>query len=77
VMGILYGAMVAKLIPMLLDWWTRPTALLVEWVNIPAVLQRGLVVMAVGVFLSGLRDLSAALGLPHGSWPWKPNTAAE
>jgi hypothetical protein len=74
VMGILYGAMVAKLIPVLLDWWTRPTALLVEWVDIPAVLQRGLVVMAVGVFLSGLRDLSAALELPYGNWPWKPNT---
>jgi hypothetical protein len=77
VMGILYGAMVAKLIPMLLDWWTRPTALLVEWVDIPAVLQRGLVVMAVGVFLSGLRDLSAALELPRGSWPWKPNTVGK
>jgi hypothetical protein len=77
VMGILYGAMVAKLIPVLLDWWTRPTALLVEWVDIPAVLQRGLIVMAVGVFLSGLRDLSAALELPYGSWPWKPNTVVK
>jgi len=72
VMGILYGAMVAKLIPMLVDWWRRPTALMVEWVDIPAVLRWGLVVMAAGVLLSGLRDLSAALELPYGSWPWKP-----
>ena len=32
--------------------------------------------MAAGVFLSGLRDLSAAFELPYGSWPWKPETAA-
>jgi hypothetical protein len=41
----------------------------------PAVLQRGLVLMAVGVLLSGLRDLYAALELPYGSWPWKLETA--
>ena len=33
VMGILYGAMVAKLIPVLVEWWGRPTALMVEWVE--------------------------------------------
>jgi len=27
-------------------------------------------VVAVGVLLSGLRDLYAALGLPKGGWPW-------
>jgi hypothetical protein len=26
--------------------------------------------MTGGVFASGLRDLYAALALPHGSWPW-------
>ncbi len=72
VMGILYGAMTAKLIPVLADWWGRPTTLMAESVAIPAVLQWGLVVMAAGVFLSGLRDLSAALELPYASWPWKP-----
>ena len=76
VMGILYGAMAANLIPVLVEWWGRPTALMVEWVDIPAVLQWSLLVMAVGVFLSGLRDLSAAFELPYGSWPWKPETAA-
>ena len=29
-----------------------------------------LLIMAVGVFLSGVRDLYAALGLPGGNWPW-------
>ena len=34
-------------------------------------LRWSLAVMAIGVFLSGVRDLYAALGLPHGGWPWK------
>lgn len=29
-----------------------------------------LLAMAIGGFLSGLRDLYAAFGLPHGGWPW-------
>jgi hypothetical protein len=76
VMGILYGAMVAKLIPVLVDWWSRPTALTIERVDIPAGLGWGLLLMAAGVFLSGVRDLWAALELPYGSWPWKSETAA-
>ena len=76
VMGILYGAMVAKLIPVLLDWWTRPTALAIEWTRVPAVLHWALFLMAAGVLVSGLRDLYAALELPHGAWPWKVETAA-
>jgi hypothetical protein len=27
------------------------------------------------VFLSGVRDLYAALELPYGSWPWKTEKA--
>jgi hypothetical protein len=71
VMGILYGAMVANVIPALARWWTLPTALVVERAGIPDLLRWSLYVMAVGVFLSGVRDLYAALELPHGSWPWK------
>jgi hypothetical protein len=76
IMGILYGAMIAKLIPTLAAWWELPTDLVVEWVAIPAVLRWSLLVMAAGVFLSGLRDLYAALELPHGSWPWKREMSA-
>ena len=76
VMGILYGAMIAKLIPTLAVWWEMPTAFVVEWVAIPAVLRWSLLVMAAGVFLSGMRDLYAALELPHGSWPWKTEMPA-
>ena len=76
VMGICYGAMVAKLIPVLGEWWGRPTALIAARVELPLVLQWGLPVMAAGVFLSGVRDLYAALELPYGSWPWTPEAAA-
>jgi hypothetical protein len=76
VMGILYGAMVANLILVLVRWWTLPTGLLVERAGIPDFLHWGLLVMAAGVFLSGVRDLYAALELPYGSWPWKTEMAA-
>jgi hypothetical protein len=75
IMGILYGAMVANLIPVLVRWWALPTALVVEWAAVPDVLLWGLLAMAAGVLLSGLRDLYAALELPYGSWPWKTETA--
>jgi hypothetical protein len=78
VMGILYGAMVANLIPVLATWWSLPTGLVASSPPVPSMLRRALVVMAAGVLLSGIRDLYAALGLPHGAWPWTsaPRTAA-
>ncbi|HYT89949.1 MAG TPA: hypothetical protein VEL76_14680 [Gemmataceae bacterium] len=69
VMGIIYGAAVANLLPVLAEWWSQPTALVAAPV-VPEALRWVLLVMAVGVFLSGLRDLYAALGLPYGGWPW-------
>lgn len=72
VMGILYGAIVANLIPALYAWWSEATALRFLPPAIPWWLQWSLLVMAAGVFFSGLRDLYAAFGLPYGSWPWTP-----
>jgi hypothetical protein len=69
IMGILYGAMVANLLPVLWHWWTMETAL-APATDVPDYLRWALSVMAVGVFLSGARDLYAALGLPGGAWPW-------
>jgi hypothetical protein len=71
IMGILYGAMVAYLIPVMVRWWQSPTALLVTSAGIPDSLRFGLGLMAAGVAVSGLRDLYAAYGLPHGGWPWQ------
>jgi len=70
IMGILYGAMVAHMIPAMIEWWSQPTALAWEPAPVPAALRASLVIMAVGVFLSGVRDLYAAFEMPHGTWPW-------
>ena len=70
-MGILYGAMLANLIPTLWHWWSLPTGLVMALPAIPELLRWGLLVMAAGVFLSGARDLYAALELPYGGWPWR------
>jgi hypothetical protein len=69
IMGIIYGIMVANLLPVLWQWWSLPTGL-VPTAAEPAFLAWALTLMAVGVFVSGLRDLYAALELPHGAWPW-------
>lgn len=71
VMGILYGAMLANLLPTLHHWWSLPTGLVAAPAAVPAALRWALSAMAVGVLISGLRDLYAALGLPHGGWPWR------
>ncbi len=70
VMGILYGAVVAHLIPVLVDWAPRATAMGLASPAVPDALRWTLGVMGAGVLLSGLRDLYAALGLPRGGWPW-------
>lgn len=69
-MGIIYGAMVTCLIPVLWRWWSLPTGLVAERPPASTALTRLLLLMAAGVFLSGARDFYATLGLPYGSWPW-------
>lgn len=70
IMGILYGAMLANLIPTLIIWWGQPAGLAGWAAPIPDWLRWGLTIMAAGVFASGARDLYASLGLPYGGWPW-------
>lgn len=72
IMGIVYGGMLAFLIPILWSWWLLPTALVARPLSELSLLDWALLVMALGVFLSGARDLYAALGLPGGAWPWRP-----
>jgi hypothetical protein len=75
VMGILYGAMTAYLIPEMIDWWSRPTGLVAADAPVPELLRWALLAMGTGVFLSGVRDLYAAYGLPYGHWPWTSGAA--
>ena len=70
VMGILYGGMIVLIVPALGTWWSRPTALSFAPPAVPEPLRWALAAMAAGVLVSGLRDLYAALGLPHCAWPW-------
>ena len=76
-LGIVYGAMLAHLVPVLWSWGEQPTALLTAAPSVPEPLRWMLAVMAAGVFLSGVRDLYASFGLPHGGWPWSSSLAAE
>jgi len=71
VMGILYGAMIASLVPVLIGWARLPDGLVTTSYAAPDMLRWALAMMAAGVLVSGLRDLYAALELPHGSWPWR------
>lgn len=74
VMGILYGAMLAMMIPTLHEWLLSPTALVFKTAPIPGWTRITLSAMGVGVFTSGFRDLYAGLALPGGAWPWKTNS---
>jgi len=70
VMGILYGAMVANLFPVLAKWSALPSALAVEPARVHWFLSWAVTAMGAGVLISGARDLYAAYELPHGGWPW-------
>jgi hypothetical protein len=69
IMGIIYGAALANLVPELIAGAARSTAL-VPW-DAPAPLRVAMPLMAAGVFLSGVRDLGAAFGLTGFAFPWR------
>jgi hypothetical protein len=73
IMGIVYGAMLANLVPVLLGWWQRPTGFFFDPPAAPWALRVGLTAMAAGILISGLRDVYAVLGFPkpRASWPWR------
>ena len=58
IMGIVYGAFLAYLIPEMLQWRLEPTGWGASYHGFPAWVLSGL---AVGVFLSGVRDAVATL----------------
>ena len=70
-MAIIYGAMLANLLPALDGWRREPSALAAHTQAVPAELVWLLTLMSAGVAASGLRDAYAALGLPKGAWPWR------
>ncbi len=69
IMAIVYGAFLATLAPHLYGWSAAETGFVAHDVVSPMVGNLcGL--MAVGVFVSGVRDLGASFGLPGFAWPW-------
>ncbi|WP_433926708.1 hypothetical protein AB3662_27760 [Sorangium cellulosum] len=68
VMGIVYGAALAHLLPELWRWALAPTGFS-RW-DAPLALRVLLPGMAAGVLLSGLRDLGAVYGPRWLRFPW-------
>ena len=71
VVGIVYGAMLAFLVPELVGWAAEATALVPVSYPVPAGLRVALLAAAGGIALHGLRDLAAVLELRGSSWPWR------
>ena len=70
IMGIVYGAMLAFLLPALRGWWQAPTGLRLAPAPVLPLVRWIMLLMAAGVFLSGVRDLCASFELPGSAWPW-------
>jgi hypothetical protein len=71
IMAIVYGAILANIVPEILAWRAEPTGFASISHDVPPTLGSLLALMAAGVLLSGLRDAYAALGLPGGAFPWR------
>ena len=63
IMGLVYGAVLATIVPVLRQWLLLSTGLVVEPAAIPVALRYLMILMAVGVSASGMRDLYAAIKL--------------
>jgi len=49
-----------------------PTELATSPVEVLPALRWAILLMGIGVLISGLRDLYAAFEMPRSAWPWKP-----
>jgi hypothetical protein len=76
IMGIVYGAMLANLLPVWWVWLGEPTALVIAPAEVPRPLAITLVLMGAGVGASGVRDMLAAYGVKAAQWPHRASAAA-
>jgi hypothetical protein len=70
-MGIVYGAMLACLVPQIQAWAALPTGFVRTHATDPGWLGFILTLLGCGVFLSGARDAMALTGAQAASWPWR------
>lgn len=70
IMGIVYGAMLANIVPVIHQWCSMPSALVFAPVPVSRFVRWFLTLAAAGVLLSGIRDLCAAYEVPGSAWPW-------
>lgn len=57
IMGIVFGSFLSQFIPVLFTWWAEPTSIKISFYgNLTWIL----VLFSVGVFISGIRDLSSS-----------------
>ncbi|MFK0153099.1 hypothetical protein ACIQVK_13635 [Streptomyces sp. NPDC090493] len=70
--AIVYGAIPAHLIPVILHWRRLPSRLAIDVAPVPSWLRLGLSALAVGTFVSATRDAYAVIGFPcpPARWPW-------
>ena len=69
-MALIYGAALAYWLPEVWRWFHAETALVYAPPAVPEPLRVVMLLMAGGVFTSGVRDLLAVLKAPHSAWPW-------
>ncbi len=79
VMAIVYGAMIANLLPVLLAWHKSATGLRFEPVNVPLAYRLALTALAAGTCVSAVRDAYAVAGFPRRAarWPWLAQTGPQ
>lgn len=73
VMAMIYGAMLSHLLPLLWEGWKQPTGFS-TLESIPKPLSWILTLMAIGAFISGMRDLLSLFQFRLSLWPWKKIT---
>lgn len=75
-MAIVYGAMLAFLLPVVVGWADEPAGLVAHAPAIGTPLRLLLTAFAVGIALSGVRDTIAAVVGPAAGAPWRPASPA-
>jgi hypothetical protein len=71
IMGIVYGAVIAYLLPELRAWWSAQTKIVLSAPPIGVSIRWILTAMAVGVLASGVRDWLASAEVTRSARPWK------